>query len=66
MSVKFEDALEDTDYGFIVCGKTGRLKGIWIPDGNNDDLIPDTVASLCKDYFGIDPNKEEDNDATLH
>ena len=28
--IEFEDALEPTDFGFIVCGETGRLKGLWM------------------------------------
>ena len=63
--IDFEDSLEDTDYGFIVCGKTGKLKGIWIPEGAEEETIPDSIADLCIEFFGIDPNGE-DNEPTFH
>lgn len=63
-SIIFDDALSDSDYGLIVCGKTGKLKGIWVPDGSEDDVIPDTVANLCVHFFGVDPNR--DNEGNLH
>jgi hypothetical protein len=53
--MEFETALSDTDYGLIV-GKDGRLKGIWIPSGYEDEEIPDTIVALCIQRFGIDPN----------
>lgn len=61
-SLEFGDSLSDTDYGLIICSKTGRLKGLWIPDGQDEDNVPQTVVDLCVDYFGIDPNEKE----TLH
>jgi hypothetical protein len=64
--ITFEKAIEDTDYGLIVCGKTGRLKGIWVPDGNEDAEIPDTVAKLCVHFFGIDPNKDDGEERIIH
>ena len=60
----FEDALEPTDFGFIVCGKTGRLKGLWIPKGMEEETVPDTIIDLCIEVFGIDPS-EFDDDAPL-
>lgn len=57
--VEFKDALEATDYGFIVCGKTGRLKGLWIPTGSEDDVIPESIVRLCVEIFGIDPTDDE-------
>jgi hypothetical protein len=58
MSVKFEDALEDTDYGLIICSKTGRLKGLWVPDGADEDHVPQSIVDICKENFGIDPNED--------
>ena len=55
--IEFEDSLEDTDFGFIVCGKTGRLKGLWIPDGRDDDEVPQTIIDLCVHVFDIDPKE---------
>lgn len=56
--VTFEESLLQTDVGLIICGKTGKLKGLWIPDGANEQ-VSDGIVNLCKDYFGIDPNEED-------
>lgn len=55
--VMFEDSLEDTDFGFIVCGKTGRLKGLWIPKELEDEEVPENIVNLCIDVFGIDESE---------
>lgn len=64
--ISFDKAIEDTDYGLIVCGKTGRLKGIWVPDGNEDEEIPETVVKLCVHFFGFDPNKGDGDERIVH
>ena len=56
--IDFEAAIANTDYGLIICGDSGRLKGLWIPEGADGSEVPDVVAILCKQYFGIDPNDE--------
>lgn len=60
--IHFKDALEKTDYGLIICGRTGALKGIFIPEGQEDEDVPYTVVKICQEYFNIDPN----DDVTLH
>ena len=63
--VSFDEALDDEDFGFIVCGKTGKLKGLWIPEGQEEDNVPEVIIKLCVEFFGIDP--EEFNDVpTIH
>lgn len=57
----FEDALEDDDWGIII-GKDGTLKGMFIPEGEDDTVVPETIIKICKEYFGIDPTEE----VTLH
>jgi hypothetical protein len=57
MKVEFEKALASDDYGLII-SKDGMLKGIWIPDGEDQDVIPDSIAKLCIEYFHIDPNEK--------
>lgn len=61
--VQFEQALEPTDFGFIVCSKTGRLKGLWIPEGMEEEMVPESISNICKEFFGVDPN--QDNNSTL-
>lgn len=60
----FGDTLAENDYGLIVCGKTGALKGLWIPKTHEDDYVPDSIIHLCVNYFGVDPSEfdEEDED----
>lgn len=63
--IYFENSLEDDDYG-IVIGKDGSLKGIWVPQGlEHEDDVPATVARVCIEYFGLDPN-DESNYGTVH
>lgn len=60
-SVTFEEALEDDDWGIII-GKDGTLKGMFIPEGQDEEQVPDVIVKMCIDYFGIDPTEE----VTLH
>jgi|TARA_B110000046_G_scaffold38100_1_gene41712 hypothetical protein len=53
--LEFRESLTSSDYGLIV-GDQGELKGIWIPEGKQEDCIPDNIVSLCVAKFGIDPN----------
>lgn len=60
----FESALGEEDYGFIL-DKDGRLKGIWIPAGAEDDEVPEAIVQLLKDHWGVDPN-DESNYGYIH
>lgn len=60
----FDNALDEDDFGLIISSK-GELKGLWIPEGKDEDPVPDTVATLLIDHFGIDPNLP-DYEATIH
>ena len=60
-SVTFEQSLEDDDWGLII-GKNGELKGMFIPEGQDDAEVPQTIIDICIKYFGIDPTEE----VTLH
>jgi len=59
--VEFEDTLDEDDFGLIVCGKTGSLKGLFIPRGKEDEEIPETISEICLAVFGIDPNEDEND-----
>ena len=65
-SIKFEEALEDTDFGLIICGKTGKLKGLWIPEGMEEEPVPETIVNLCCEVFGIEESEFFDDDPTIH
>lgn len=59
--MSFEENLEDDDFGLIVCGVTGKLKGMFIPKDLEQEPVPDFIVELCVDYFGIDPKEFEDD-----
>jgi hypothetical protein len=63
--IGFSTALDDEDYGIIV-NKEGRVKGIWVPRGKEEELIPVAVVDLCMTNFGIDPNSGEKVSSTVH
>ena len=61
----FSETLEEDDYGIIV-GKDGTVKGVWVPQHLEDeDKIPEPIANLFENNFGIDPN-DPSNYYTLH
>ncbi len=67
---EFEDSLDEDDFGLIICGKSGKLKGLFIPKGKEDEPIPETIAEICLAVFDVDPNEDEDKDSlegvTIH
>ena len=56
--ITFEESLEDDDWGLIISNK-GELKGLFIPEGKEEDLVPEVIVSLCKTHFGIDVTADE-------
>lgn len=54
----FDEVLTDTDYGLIIDGKTGALRGLFIPHGSKEEKVPETIVTVCRDFFGIDPNEK--------
>lgn len=61
----FEDTLDESDYGFIL-DKDGKLKGIWIPKGSDDEEVPEPIVELIKEHWGIDPNDDALYNGTIH
>lgn len=53
----FEDALEEDDWGLII-GKDGTLKGMFVPDGEDEEQVPQTIIDICVKFFGVDPTEE--------
>lgn len=60
----FENTLDEDDYGFIL-DQEGNLKGIWVPQGHEDEDVPEPIVQLLKEKWGIDVNDEE-NYGYLH
>jgi len=62
LTTTFDDALEDDDFGLIISSK-GELKGIWMPEGRDEDPVPHGITEMLKTLWGIDPNA---SDHTMH
>jgi len=60
----FEDALSDGDWGLII-GEKGELKGLFIPEGKDEEQVPESIIRICEDVFGVDIT-EDDISTTLH
>lgn len=63
--IGFSSTLDEDDYGIIV-SKKGRVKGVWIPRGKEDTVIPIAVVNLCEQNFGINPNTDDHISQTIH
>jgi len=61
-SLPLTEALEDDDWAIIISNE-GDLKGVFIPEGADEQLVPESIIAIMADYFGVD----FDEDApTLH
>jgi hypothetical protein len=62
--IEFGEALGEEDWGLIFDSE-GGLKGIYIPKGKEDDIVPESIVEICEKYFGVDLETEFSNN-TLH
>jgi hypothetical protein len=53
-----ESQLEEGDWALII-GSNGNLKGMFIPDGSDEDEVPDSIIRIMYEYFGINFDDEE-------
>lgn len=51
------EAMEDDDWALIISAD-GDLKGLYIPAGKEEDLVPESIVAICEQYFGVDLNDE--------
>ena len=65
--ITFEEYLGDSDWGLIIDSK-GQLKGLFIPDGKDDDDVPDAIIQMCITQFNINPEEfyGEERPSLLH
>ena len=54
--ITFEESLGDNDWGLII-DKNGRLKGLFIPEGSDEDDVPENIIQVCCNQFGINPEE---------
>lgn len=69
-SKTLEAQLDEDDWAIII-GKNGNLKGLFIPDGKDEDEVPESIIHIMMDYYGvnfdIDDDEEETSDGhTIH
>ena len=62
--IEFEDALEDDDWGLIISA-SGELKGLFIPEGKEEEDVPQSIVEMCTRIFGIDVTQNYQEN-TLH
>ena len=61
-----EEQMDDEDWALII-GPGGELKGLFIPEGKDEDFVPDSIMHICAKYFGIDlTDDEEETKVTYH
>lgn len=54
--ITFEESLGEDDWGLIIDSK-GRLKGLFIPEGSDEDDVPESIINLCCNQFDINPDE---------
>jgi len=60
------DQMNDDDWALII-GSDGNLKGMFIPDGHDEDEVPESIVYIMEQYFGVDFDEEESSDGqTIH
>lgn len=48
-----ENQLGEKDWAIII-GDDGNLKGLFIPDGKNEDEVPESIVYIMENFFGVD------------
>jgi len=52
-----EEQIGDDDWAIII-GNNGNLKGIFIPQGMDEELVPESIVQIMAQYFGVDFEEE--------
>ena len=62
-----EAQLGEDDWAIII-SKEGNLKGLFIPDGLDEDLVPESILHIMEKYFGVtfDEEEETSDGQTIH
>jgi len=64
-SKTLEEQLGEEDWAIII-GKDGNLKGMFIPEGSDEDEVPESIVYIMAEYFGVDFDEESSDGKTLH
>jgi len=52
-----EEQIGEDDWAIII-GNNGNLKGIFIPQGMDEELVPESIVQIMAQYFGVDFEEE--------
>ena len=55
-----EAQLGDKDWAIII-SEDGNLKGLFIPDGMDEELVPESIVTIMAEYFGVDFDEQVDD-----
>ena len=62
------DQIGEDDWALII-GSDGNLKGMFIPEGKDEDEVPESIVYIMENYYGIDFNEDEEESSdgqTIH
>ena len=45
----------------LIIGKDGNLKGVFIPEGMDEDEVPQSIVAIMSKYFGVNFDEEIDD-----
>jgi len=55
------DQLGEDDWALII-GSDGNLKGMFIPEGKDEDMVPESIVYIMENYFDIDFDDDDEDD----
>jgi len=61
IELSLEEQMGDDDWALII-GSNGNLKGLFIPTGANEELVPKSIIQIMADYYGVDFDEEMNDD----
>lgn len=67
-SKTLDEHLGEDDWAIII-GPDGNLKGMYIPDGHDDEEVPESIVYIMENYFGVnfdDEDEETSDGQTVH
>ena len=59
------DQLGEDDWALII-GSDGTLKGMFIPEGKDEDEVPQSIVYIMERYFGIDFSEDDEEASDGH
>ena len=57
------DQMNEDDWALII-GNDGNLKGMFIPDGKDEDEVPESIVYIMENYYGIDFSEDGEEESS--